>query len=681
MASRKKTTNSSVVELEYPLFPVKADWRPPSLSDLPRWGEAKRIGIDTETRDDFLRDLGPGVRRGGQMIGVSFAIEDGPGAYLPLDHFGGDNVDREQALRYLRDQARAFRGVLVGANIPYDLDYLAQNDITFPNAQWIRDVQIADPLIYELHLSYSLEEICARYGLPGKDETLLRAAAEAHKCDPKSQMWKLPARYVGGYAETDARRPLQILRKQERRIEDLGLQRVYDLESRLTPVLLKMRRRGVRVDMEKLAHIEQWSLEEEHRAISEIHRLSGRSLGLGDVNKASALAPILRDIGVVLGKTKASEQDKIDKDVLGSINHPVAALILRARKVNKLRTTFAASVRKYETHGRIHCTINQLRGQRDFESDGTKGAAFGRCSCSDPNLQQQPARDDFAAEWRSIYLPEEGALWASVDYSQQEPRMAVHFAVASGPRLIGQAAYEAALKTAEGYRNDPRTDFHDSVVAMTGNLLTRKQSKPVGLGIMYGMGEAKMCLSIGLPLSRAIYNPETHERVYEDANPHLFAQLNTSGSTRGRAYPAAGAKGREVIARFDAAVPYIRALAQACQARARETGIIRTLSGRICHFPEIAPQDRRNSRDKYQWLHKALNRVIQGSSGDQMKQALVDLDAAGHFLQLQIHDEATMSVANWAEAHEAARIMENAIPMHLPFRCDVEVGTSWGQAK
>ena len=658
------------VYVQQPLFGVKSGWRPPNLSDLPSWSGAKRIAFDVETNDEHLRKLGPGVRRGGYIVGISYKIEGGPGHYLPMRHHGGDNLDPKQVLRYVKDNAKYFDGELVGANLPYDLDYSEEAEVVWPKVKWFRDVQVADPLIFELHQHYSLEEICRRWGVPGKDETHLRAAADAHGVDPKSELWKLAARHVGLYGEGDTDRPLLVLRKQEERIEKLGLRKVYDLESRLLPVLVKMRRRGVRVDLEKLEAIKQWAANQERACCAEIHRLTGRRFGLGDVGKPKVLAPLLAELGISVGKT-ATGLDQIDKGVLAGIDHPIARAIERGRKVNKLRTTFVDSIERYQTNGRIHCTINQLRGARDFEADGSKGAKFGRCSCSDPNMQQQPSRDDFAKMWREIYIPEEGTLWTSCDFSQQEPRMAIHFSIAAGPSRIGRFAYEAALAMARRYAEDPSTDFHRAVVEATGNKVTRTDAKPIGLGRMYGMGEAKLCDTLGLPTVDAIYDPVAYEKVYQDMEPDRFHALAVKAETY--VFRAAGPEGRRLLTQFDNAAPYLGRLAKACEKAAKTRGEIRTLYKRICHFPELGA-------GKYQWVHKALNRVIQGSSGDQMKQALVDMDAAGLFLQLQIHDEATLSCKDEAEAKRAGEIMENAVPLNLPFKCSVKTGINWGMA-
>jgi DNA polymerase I-like protein with 3'-5' exonuclease and polymerase domains len=200
----------------------------------------------------------------------------------------------DQVLAYLRQQAKDFKGDLVGANLPYDLDFLGGEGIEFNAVRFFRDIQVADPLINELHMSYSMQSIANRYGMEGKDESILRAAAADYKIDPKADMWILPARFVGVYGEEDARLPLRILRRQERDIEEQDLWKVYDLESKLLPILLKLRRRGVRINLDHLDMIEKWSTEEERKALNELNRLTGIKIALGDVWRAEALVPILQ---------------------------------------------------------------------------------------------------------------------------------------------------------------------------------------------------------------------------------------------------------------------------------------------------------------------------------------------------------------------------------------------------
>jgi DNA polymerase I-like protein with 3'-5' exonuclease and polymerase domains len=650
------------------------DWRPPDLSSLPDWTLAKRIAIDTETNDPHLKELGIGARRGGYVCGYSFAIEDGPRHYVPLRHEGGDNADVEQGLNYLRAQARAFRGTIVGQNIAYDLDYLANEEIDFSAAEHIRDVMVTDPLIYELHNSYSLNEICKRLGLPEKDETLLREAASAFDVDPKRDLWKLPGRFVGPYGEGDADRPLRVLRKQEARIEELDLWKVHNLESRVLPVLVKMRRRGIRVDMDRLAAIEEWTILEETEALRKVKHLTGVDIGIGNSMNAGAVAPALIAIGIDLDLTSTGVAH-IDKDVLGEIDHPVAKAISWARKTNKLRTTFAASIRTYMTNGRIHCTFNQIA--REDEKGDMKGARYGRLSCVDPNMQQQPSRDEFAKRWRSIYLPEEGAVFFSNDYSQQEPRWTTHFAAELEANAIAShnkrlmEDFKGALAAAQMYHDDPKLDNHTFMAQLTG--LPRKYAKNVYLGLCYGEGGAKLSTDCGVPTRWALTIGRGRDRKTEFYSTRSEALEARARAGDGYAYETAGVEGQKIIDTFDARAPWIRKLAAKASEVAKAQGFITTGGGRQLHFPQ-------REDGSYDWAHKALNRAIQGTSADQTKEAIVQVDAAGYFLQLQVHDELNGSVRDRAEAECISTIMSNVLPARVPFRVDVEVGPSWGEA-
>jgi len=645
---------------------VDSDWVAPALDGLPSWAGAKRVAIDCETRDPDLKALGPGAGRrpNSYITGISYAIEDGPGGYLPIRHEGGGNLPLEAVLKYFRDQAAVFTGDLVGANLPYDLDHLAHDGIEFKRVRFFRDIQIADPLICELHDSYSMQAIAERWGLPGKDETLLKAAAADYKIDPKADMWMLPAKFVGPYAEEDTRLPLAILRRQERQIEDQDLWRVYDLESKLLPVLTHLRRRGVRIDLNRLDFIEQWALQKERVALEQVRELTGHKIAVGDVWKADALAPALTKIGVVLGRTSTGKP-QIDKTLLASLKHPAAEALERARKANKLRTTFGASVRNHLTNdGRLHCTFNQLRRQKDDESDGTAGAAFGRLSCEHPNLQQQPARDEFAMMWRAIYLPEEEQQWASNDYSQQEPRMAVHYACLS-KHLIGQIAWQSAIEARDKYRNDPNTDNHQMMADMAH--IKRKAAKDIYLGLSYGMGGAKLCRQLGLPTMMAVRGSRGHlYNVDSDEGMLLVAQ----GARR---FEAAGPEGQALLDAFDAKVPFVKKLAKACEIRAKKVGYITTLSGRRCRFPK-------DDSGNYDWTHKALNRLIQGASADQTKMAMVACAEAGMDIIIQVHDEIAFSVTSPEDAQKAAQVMRECVPLELPSKVDVEMGSSWGHS-
>lgn len=632
------------------------------MASLPSWKGAKRIAYDVETKDTDLRALGIGARRPGNYIaGFSFAIEDGPKFYLPIRHQGGDNLDAANVIRYFKAQASDFTGDLVGANLAYDLDWSLNEEIDFKQVRYFRDIQIADPLIYELHRSYSLQNIALRYNMPGKKEDMLRKAAKEFGVDPKAGMWQLAARYVGDYGEEDAVQPLGILRKQERIIEDEDLWQVWNLESKVLPVLVRMRRRGVKIDEKKLEQIENWSLAEEAKALDEVKRLTGHHVAVGDVWKPEVLVKPLEHIGIQLERT-AKGKPSVRKDVLNEIDHPVAKHLLWARKVNKLRTTFAKSVRQYTINGRIHCTFNQIAIEE--EEGDQKGARYGRLSCVNPNLQQQPARDEFAKEWRQVYVAEEGEIWGSNDYSQQEPRWTTHFAAIS--KL---SSSDIAQEACAAYHADPKLDNHDFMAKLTG--LPRKSAKNIYLGLCYGEGGAKLCRDLGLPTRWALAYGRGRDRQMEYFADQQEAIAARQKRGEGYAFETAGEEGQKVIDKFDERAPFIKQLADKAKSLANSRGYIITAGGRKLHFPQ-------NPDGSFDWTHKALNRLIQGTSADQVKEALVQIDAAGYFITLQIHDEIAGSFKSEAQAKEVAEIMRNVMQAKVPFRVDTECGASWG---
>jgi DNA polymerase I-like protein with 3'-5' exonuclease and polymerase domains len=686
---RKKSDPNKGGALQLGFFKPEVDWRPPSISDMPSWKGAKRIAIDAEGRDPSIGNrMGSGSLRDGYTVGWAFAIDGGPKHYLPFRHEGGDNLPEQEVLRYLREQIKHFDGEYVGANIAYDVDYGYNDGFEWHQDAMFRDVQIADPLLYELHMSYSLENIGKRYGIEAKDEHVLREAAQSYGLDPKAGLWRLPARYVGEYAEQDVTSPLELLEKQEKLLREKDLMQIWDLETRTLPVLVRMRRRGVRIDFDKLEQIEKWAANEEQQALDLIRDKTGIRVGFGDVWKAEALAPALEATGIRLRRT-AKGIPQIDRFLLGAHDDPVCGAILRARKVNKIRTTFAASIRKYAVNGRLHCQFNQIA--REDEQGEQKGVRYGRLSATHPNLQQQPSPDrdpETAGEWRKIFIPEEGAIWGCNDYSQQEPRWTTHFAaVMDLPR-----AREAAMR----YQNDPSTDNHDMMTRLIhGDELVdhwlatdpkgdykvnRGYSKNIFLGLCYGEGGAKLCRDIGKPTRWMVKFGWGVHAVVEYFDTQRDAMAYKDDIQKGYFKEVAGEEGQAILDNFSHEVPYVPELAKKATEMAEARGWVRTILGRKLNFE-------RRDDGTFDYTHKALNRIIQGSSADQTKLAICELDRAGHYIQLQVHDETDGSFASVAAAKEAGDIMRDcivdAVPgkLWVPFKVDTEVGPNWGEIK
>jgi Mesyanzhinovviridae DNA polymerase len=648
------------------MFPPSSDWRPPQLSSLPSWKGAKRVALDTEFSDSTLKTLGIGARRGAKICGYSFAIEGhegGRGYYVPLRHVGGDNIESvEQGFNYLRDNLSQHEGELVGANLNVDLDLLYYENVR-PNYDKVmcRDVQILAALIWELHHKYSLDAILEREGFALKDETLLREALITYGGPDagKELIHAIPARFVGPYGEYDASCLLPLLRKLESKAK--GLQQCWDLESRLLPVLLKIRQRGVLIDQPKLDMIDEWSLREEKKTLDEIRTLTGRVVAVGDCMKAEVMASVLASCGVQVGLTPTGMPSVTTASLAAIAGHPIGKLIRYTRQVFKLRSTFVSSIRRYMTNGRIHSTIRQTVGMN--EKNEKSGAAFGRLSSAHLNIQQQPSNGPFAAMWRSIYIPDPGGVWGCLDYSQVEPRWTTHFA-----EMYGCAG---AKEAADAYRNDPRTDNHTLTAKLTG--LDRKYAKAVFLALCYGEGGAKLCKhQLKIPTRWRVTLENSQPTYFETQDEAITWRKQHRG--RARILEVAGVEGQQILDTFNRRMPYLRSLSDIALKRAEDTGMLSILGGRVLHFPL--------ARDgSYDFCYKALNRVIQGSSGIQMRICLLTLakEMPDCNIQMTVHDEVDGTFSGPAEMHQAAEIMRTCVKARVPWRVDIEHGKNWGE--
>lgn len=641
------------------LFAPQSEWRPPSFEELPSWKGARRVGLDIETRDPDLgrgkgsRNLGPGVRRDpsvNYIIGIAFTIEDHRSFYLPISHASG-NMDRARVLQYLRDQAEVFTGEIVGHNLSYDLDWLAQAGVVFRRAKAFRDTMIAAAVIDELQRDFSLNGVAGRHGLPIKDEALLLEAASVHGCDPKKDMWMLDSMYVGEYGEWDSALPLKLLRRQERIIEDEDLHEVWDLESDVLPVGIRMTRRGVPIDFDRLEKTRKFCLKEEKAALKEIKRLTGVEVPVGGVWTVTQLVPIFDHLGIPVPSTPKTRKASVTTEFLESVDHPVGQLVRRARQVNKLRTTFCTTIEKHAVNGRLHCNLVQMAAGENG------GARTGRYAHKNPNLAQIPGSKDpeLGGIIRDAFVAEKGALWASEDFSQQEPRIAVHFAL--------EAGIKSALPVARKWRDDPAYDFHGITTELVwglkkgddGYAVQRRYGKDIYLGRIYSMGGAKFCKKVGLPTSW--WRPPDKDYDIE----------------------VAGDEGKELLRRFDMNLPWLGEFTTAVENAAIARGRVVTLCGRHVHFPELPePITLFDGRvTKYDWTHKAPNGLCQGGAASQMKKAMVDVDREGHHIHLTEHDELDLSVESPKEAEQIREIMQEAVPLNVPNLVTLELGDSW----
>ena len=617
---------------QIPLFQPPSEWTPPET--VPNLSEAKEIAVDLETYDPDIKTKGPGwAINNGYIAGVAIAVEGWKG-YFPIRHEGGGNFD-EGILKRQVQKIMDLPCDKIFHNAAYDVGWLRWWGVEVKGK--IIDTLIAAPLIDENRFRYSLNELGKDYLKETKSEGLLYEAAKEWGVDAKAEMYKLPAMYVGPYAEQDADLTLRLWQYFKVDMIKQELSSIFELETRLFPCLLDMKTKGVRVDLEKADKIKKDLQKKEDFLLFQIKKDTGVDV---DIWAAVSVAKAFDKLDIRYERTAKSDQPKFDKNFLSTHKHPLAKMVVQAREFNKARTTFIDTILTHQHHGRIHADINQMRSD-------TGGTVTGRFSYSNPNLQQIPARNkDIGPLIRSIFVPDEGCRWGSFDYSQQEPRVLVHFAALTGGGLKG------ADEVIESYQTeDP--DFHQAVADMAG--IDRRTAKTINLGMFYGMGKNKLQAELGVNKLQA---------------DELFKQ-------------------------YHGKVPFVKQLMNAVMDRAQSAGKVRTLLGRLCRFhlwepnqfgihkplPHDAALAEHGPGIRRAYTYKALNRLIQGSAADMTKKAMIELHKQGITPHIQVHDELDISVADEAEAAKIKSVMESAVDLEVPNKVDYESGPNWGNVK
>jgi len=628
--------------LQMHMFAPKSEWVPPH--DLPDLTEAKRIAVDVETRDPNIKSNGPGWATGdGEVVGYAIATDTWSG-YIPIRHNGGGNLDEKIVNRWLKKVFECPADKIMH-NAQYDAGWIRRMGFDLKGKMF--DTMLIGSLLDENRFSYSLNALAFDYLDKTKSEKLLNEAAQAFGLDPKSEMYKMPAMFVGPYAEADAEITLELFNYFQSKIISEGVADIVDLETRLLPCLIDMTWRGVRVDLDKAERLRNELLKREKTVLQSIKKLTGMDV---EIWAAQSIAKAFEKLELSYPRTE-KDAPSFTKSYLSDHEHELPKLIVEARNLNKTSGTFINTILKHcRSDGRIHSHINQIRSD-----DG--GTVSGRISMNNPNLQQIPARDpELGPMIRGLFLPEEGDQWAAIDFSQQEPRILVHYAHVFGQNR--NSPLRGAEEFVNMYNSDPKTDFHTMVAEMAQ--IPRKQAKTINLGMMYGMGVNKLADQLGIEADEA----------------------------------------RDIIKQYHSRVPFVKGLMNGVMNRLNEKdskGELRSLLGRKCRFPLWEPdgfamnkalpfEDAVKTygdtvRLKRAYTYKALNRLIQASAADMTKKAMVDLYENGHLPLIQIHDEIAMSVKTVADAKNIAKIMENALPLSVPNLCDVEVGPSWGSAR
>ena len=617
--------------MQLTFFHPESDWVPPAT--FPDLTQQKEIAIDLETCDPWLMTHGPGwaAKDRGHIIGIGIAT-DGWKGYFPVAHDTGANLDKSVVYRWLQKQLDASNSKIFH-NAQYDVGWLKREGFTINGK--IHDTSIAAPLLNENEYGYSLNRVGKRYLNEEKDESLLKEAAQIFGIDPKSEMYKLAPEYVGPYCEQDADLTYRLWQILKEGIVKEEVSEIYELESSVLPVLIDMRMRGVLIDTDRAQQVKKQLLTEENKIVKQIKDWYGVE---PDLWAAQSLSQVFDRAGLAYPRTPKTDAPSFVASWLEGHEHKLPIAVAKARKLNKARTTFIDKmILGHLVDGRIHGELHPLKSD-----DG--GTVTGRFSCSNPNLQQVPARDPMIGPLiRSVFIPEEGQHWGCFDYSQQEPRLTVHYSLLTHQ----EGAEEAALE----YEDDD-ADFHQIVADMAN--ISRKEAKIINLGLSYGMGKDKLTSQLGISVEEAesLFN-QYHERV-----------------------------------------PFIRGLRDSAARMGANRGYVKTILGRKCRFNLYEPIDKRalplpmeKAMDEYggklkrAYTYKAMNRLIQGSAADMTKKAMLELHKEGILSHTQVHDELNISVTDKPECEKVMEIVKDCVELKVPNKVDGEIGKNWGDIR
>ena len=419
------------------------------------------------------------------------------------------------------------------------------------------------------------------------------------------------------------------------------VQHVYELECKLIPILLRMKKVGIRFDQKRAGElIEKVAAKEQEveKKLFDTYGITGEM-----INSTKQLGVRMNEMGIESPvRTKTGAQSWAE-GALVRIHHPVTPLIFEYKNYHAILSKFLlGSLSKSVVNGRIHCTFLPM-----LREEG--GTVTGRFSCRDPNLQQIPARnkghgEDFSQDMRSLFLPEEGMMLAAMDYSQIEAVLLAHFA--QGPQ-------------AEWFREQMRAgaDLHNIVMGMTG-ITYRPVVKTFNYGCIYGMGW----------------------QTAMEKNYVLFEKLARSEGKDIESFT------KEIYYNYHKKFPVVKDTMAWAQNIARAHGYIDTMGGRRLHKP--TPQYDPVTGKINDYLYKILNKLIQGTAADILKQALITADEAGIYdvltLHLLVHDEQVNSVPFTKEGTEAAVELQHIMgsvykeQLLVPIKAECELGPNWG---
>jgi DNA polymerase-1 len=572
----------------------------------------KSVCFDTETTgvDVFTAD----------MVGMSFCFTKGEAYYVTLP---ADRTEAESVVREFKAFFQAEHIEKIGQNIKFDLLMLSMYGIELKGnlfdtmiAHYLLQPELRHGMDYlaEIYLRYRTIHYEELVGGKGKNQMDIRSVDVNLLCD---------------YAAEDADITFQLKQILEPELRENQLEKLFfEIEMPLMKVLATMERNGVRIDSEALKQSSEILTAEAIKIEEEIHQMAGYSF---NVASPAQVGEVLFDRLKLDDKAKKTKtgQYSTSEDVLEKIRskHPIVEKILDFRGLKKLLSTYIDALPQLinPNTGKVHTSFNQTV------------AATGRLSSTNPNLQNIPIRDAQGKEIRKAFIPDEGCVFLSADYSQIELRIMAHLSNDHNMLEAFNSGHDIHTATAAKIYKIPLDEVNSDM---------RRKAKTANFGIIYGISTFGLAERLSIP--------------------------------RGEA--------KELIDGYFATYPDVKRYMDDAIQRAKEAGYVETIFGRKRYLADINSQ---NSVVRGYAERNAINAPIQGSAADIIKIAMVKIqnrieqENLQTKMTLQVHDELNFSVPE-AEIDAAKKLvveeMENAIKLHVPLIADCGVGANWLEA-
>ncbi len=592
-----------------------------TAQDFDSWLEQLRdaalIAFDTETTSLDAIDA--------EIVGVSFAVQPGVAAYVPLAHdYPGApaQLERARVLAALKPLLEDATRPKLLQNAKYDMEVLVNHGIALRGVA--HDSMLESYVWNATATRHDMDSLARRY----LGYTTIKFEDVAGKGAKQIPFAQVDLDTATRYAAEDADITLRLHHALWPRLQNLpGLRRVYeDIELPLVPVLARMERHGVLIDADQLRRQSQVLAARMHTLQQQTEREAGQPFNLDSPKQLQAI--LLDKLGLPVHMKTPGGQPSTNEEALEAIRdaHPLPGLVLDYRLLAKLRSTYTEKLPAMinPRTGRVHTSYHQAV------------AATGRLSSSDPNLQNIPVRSEEGRAIRTAFIAPPGWVIVSADYSQIELRIMAHLSADTGLR--------AAFRRGE--------DIHRATAAEVfgtppGNVSSeqRRAAKAINFGLIYGMSAFGLARQLGI------------------------------GRGEAQAY----------MNRYFERYPGVRIYMDTIRAQAQRDGYVETLFGRRLYLDELKSRDaaRRAGAER-----AAVNAPMQGTAADIIKRAMITVDAwlaprADANLLMQVHDELVLEVELRAleeiKTGLVAR-MQGAAALDVPLLAEAGHGANWGQA-